>query len=136
MIHGELRSKRPQFFVDERVHPQTVAVVKSRAAGMGVEIVTGDYQTFAFTDKVSGCLLQYPATDGSVLDYTEFAAKAHANGSKVVAAADLLSLTMLQPPAMWGADICVGSAQRLGVPLGFGGPHAGFLATSGNLARK
>jgi len=136
MIHGELRAKRPQFFVDSRVHPQTLAVVQTRASGMGVEVVTGDYSSFEFTEKVSGCLLQYPATDGAVLDYTDFAAKAHANGSKVVAAADLLALTLLAPPAAWGADICVGSAQRLGVPLGFGGPHAGFLATSGNLARK
>jgi len=78
MIHGELRGKRAQFFVDDRVHPQTLAVVKTRASGLGVEIVTGDYKSFEFTPDVSGCLVQYPATDGAVLDYTEFAEKAHA----------------------------------------------------------
>jgi len=136
MIHGELRGKRPKFFVDDRVHPQTLEVVKTRASGFGVEIVTGDYQTFEITSDISGVLVQYPATDGAVLDYTDFAEKVHAAGAKVACAADLLSLTKLQAPSLWGADITVGSSQRLGVPLGFGGPHAGFLATSGGLARK
>lgn len=136
MIHGEARSKRPVFFIDEKVHPQTQAVVKTRAAGFGVKIVVGSYKDFEFDEKVSGALVQYPATDGVVNDYSDFAAKAHAAGAKLAVAADVLSLTKLQPPAMFGADIAVGTSQRLGVPLGFGGPHAGYLATGQAFARK
>jgi len=136
MIHGDARSKRPIFFIDEKVHPQTQAVVKTRAAGFGVKIVVGSYKDFEFTKEVSGALVQYPATDGVINDYSDFAEKAHAAGAKLAVAADVLSLTKLQPPAMWGADIAVGTSQRLGVPLGFGGPHAGYLATGQAFARK
>ena len=136
MIHGELRSKRPKFFIDERVHPQTLSVVQTRAAGLGVTVVTGDFATFEFDDATSGALVQYPATDGSVLDYSAFAEKAHKAGAKIACATDLLALTQLQPPQMWGADIAIGTSQRFGVPLGYGGPHAGFLATDQKLSRK
>ena len=135
MIHGELRGKRRTFFVDQRVHPQTLAVVQTRAAGFGITVVTGDFASFEVDDQVSGVLLQYPATDGSVIEYGEFAAKAKAAGAKVAVATDLLALTQLQPPTMWGADIAVGTSQRFGVPLGYGGPHAGFLATDQSLSR-
>ena len=128
--------KKPKFFVDKRVHPQTLAVVQTRADGLGCEVVTGDFASYEFGGEVCGALLQYPATDGSVHDYTAFTAKAKAAGAKVAVATDLLGLTVLQPPAMWGADIAVGSAQRFGVPLGYGGPHAGFLSTSPDMARK
>ena len=136
MIHGELRGKRGMFFVDERVHPQTLAVVQTRAAGFDIDVVVGDYQTVELGKDYSGALLQYPATDGTVHDYSAFAAKLRENGSKLAVATDLLGLTKLQPPAMWGADIAVGSSQRFGVPLGYGGPHAGFLSTTPELARK
>merc|ERR1719310_1505783 len=125
-----------KFFGDDRVHPQTLAVIQTRADGLGIEVVTGDYASFAFESDVCGALGQYPATDGSVLDYSDFAAQAKASGAKLAVATDPLALTMLQPPALWGADIAVGSAQRFGVPLGFGGPHAGFLSTSSDMARK
>lgn len=136
MIHGEAKGKKPTFFVDERVHPQTLAVVETRAAGLGVTVVTGDYQTYAFDKTCSGALVQYPATDGSVIDYRDFAAKVKAAGGKVACATDLLALTHLQPPGSWGADIAVGTSQRFGVPLGYGGPHAGFLATDQAMSRK
>ena len=135
MIHAG-NSKKPKFFVDERVHPQTLAIARTRSAGLGIEVVTGDYATFAFGDDVCGALVQYPATDGSVIDYKPFAEKAAAAGAKLAVATDLLALTSLTPPAEFGADIAVGSAQRLGVPLGYGGPHAGFLSTNPKMARK
>merc|ERR1719478_1762944 len=135
MIHAG-NTKKPKFFVDERVHPQTLAIARTRSAGLGIEVVTGDYATFAFGDDVCGALVQYPATDGSVIDYKPFAEKAAAAGAKLAVATDLLGLTMLQPPSLWGADIAVGSAQRFGVPLGYGGPHAGFLSTNPKMARK
>jgi len=136
MIHGEFRGKRPTFFVDDRVHPQTLAVVQTRAEGLGIQVVTGNYATFDFTKEVSGALLQYPATDGAVLDYADFAAKVKAAGAKLAVATDLLALTHLEPPSAWGADIAVGTSQRFGVPLGYGGPHAGFLATDQAMSRK
>ena len=136
MIHGDLRGKRPKFFVDERVHPQTLAVCQTRAEGLGITVVTGNYETFEVGSDVSGALLQYPATDGSVVSYEDFTAKVKGAGGKVAVATDLLALTQLQPPGQWGADIAVGTSQRFGVPLGYGGPHAGFLATDQAMSRK
>jgi len=135
MIYGAA-SKKSKFFVDERVHPQTLAVLQTRAAGHGITVVTGDYASYAVPDDLCGALVQYPATDGSVHNYAGFADKLHKAGAKLAAAADLLSLTKLTPPGEWGADITVGCAQRFGVPFGYGGPHAGFLATSQVFARK
>ncbi|MDB6123053.1 MAG: glycine dehydrogenase [Pedosphaera sp.] len=117
------------FFVSTECHPQTIDVVKTRALPLGVEVVVDDHQTFQFNDKVFGVLVQYPATYGDIYDYTEFANQAHAAGALVVVAADLLSLTLLRPPGEFGADIAIGSAQRFGVPLGYGGPHAAYFAT-------
>ncbi len=117
------------FFVSEDCHPQTIEVVKGRAAPIGVEIVVGDHRTFAFTDDVFGGLVQYPTTDGAVTDYADFCARAHAVDAQVAVAADLLSLTLLQAPGTWGADVVVGNTQRFGVPMGYGGPHAAFFAT-------
>ncbi|HEX2223627.1 MAG TPA: aminomethyl-transferring glycine dehydrogenase [Thermoanaerobaculia bacterium] len=116
------------FFVSARCHPQTIAVVRTRAGALGVEVQVGDEESADFA-AAFGVLLQYPATDGRVLDYAPVAERAHAAGALVVVAADLLSLTLLRPPGEFGADIAVGSAQRFGVPMGFGGPHAAFLAT-------
>jgi glycine dehydrogenase len=125
------------FFVSERCHPQTIAVVQARAKPLGWVVHVGDHSTFDFSAKpVFGALLQYPATDGSVHDYRAFADKAHAAGALVVMATDLLSLTHLVPPGELGADVAVGSSQRFGVPMGFGGPHAAFFATKTEFARS
>ncbi|HEX5521463.1 MAG TPA: hypothetical protein VFX29_07180, partial [Longimicrobiaceae bacterium] len=117
------------FFVSERCHPQTIAVVETRAAARGLEVVVGDHRTFEFTEQVFGALVQYPDTYGAVEDFRDFCERAHAADALVTAATDLLALTLLTPPGEWGADIAVGSTQRFGVPLGYGGPHAGFMAT-------
>jgi len=117
------------FFVSEDCHPQTIAVVRARAEPIGVEIAIGDHRTYEFGNDVFGALVQYPATDGAVYDYSGFCESAHAAGAYVVAAADLLSLTLLVPPGEFGADVAVGSTQRFGVPLGYGGPHAAYFAT-------
>jgi glycine dehydrogenase len=135
MCHG-LASKRGKFFVDQHCHPQTIAVVKCRAEGFKVEVVVGDYATAKLDESYSGCLLQYPATDGTLLDYKPFIAQAKSVGAKTAVSADPLALMLIESPAKLGADIAVGTAQRFGVPLGYGGPHAGFLATSSAFARK
>ena len=124
-----LKEDRKVFFVSEACHPQTIDVVKTRAGALGIEVVTGDHQTFQFSDRVFGALVQYPDTFGEVLDYSGFIEQAHAVGALVAVAADLLSLTVLRPPGEFGADVALGSAQRFGVPLGYGGPHAAFFAT-------
>ena len=131
------RNKRTKFFVAEDCHPQTIAVVKTRCESMGIEIVVGDTESFDLTDSdAAGVLVQYPTTDGRVACYESLATAAHDNGMMVIAAADLLALSLLKAPGQWGADICVGSAQRFGVPMGFGGPHAGFMSTSEAYVRK
>ncbi|CAG9463375.1 unnamed protein product [Pedinophyceae sp. YPF-701] len=131
MCSAIARGKKPKFLVSELCHPQTIAVCQSRAKGLGLECVVGDHNSWDLTAKdVCGVLVQYPATDGAVLTYDDVVAKAHDNKILVCAATDLLSLTMLKPPGEWGADIVIGSAQRFGVPMGYGGPHAAFLACS------
>ena len=131
MMFNRLTRRRDAdtFFVSEDCHPQTIEVVKGRAEPMGVEVVVGDHQDFDFTDNVFGALVQYPTTDGAVTDYADFCERAHAADAYVAVAADLLSLTLLQAPGTWGADAVVGSTQRFGVPMGYGGPHAAFFAT-------
>ncbi len=124
------------FFVSELCHPQTIAVVQARALPRGIEVVVGDHQTFVFNKAVFGALVQYPATDGTLCDYREFCQRAHTAGARVAVAADLLSLAVLTPPGEFGADIALGSAQRFGVPMGFGGPHAAFFATRSEYTRK
>ena len=125
------------YLVDGSCHPQTIAVVRTRAAVRGIDIVVGDPDTFEFRGEggsnVIGALLQYPATDGAIRDYRAVCERAHAaragGGALVTVATDLLALTLLAPPGEWGADIAVGNSQRFGVPLGYGGPHAAFFAT-------
>jgi glycine dehydrogenase len=117
------------FFVATNTFPQTIDVLKTRAIPMGIELIIGDHREFNFSDRVFGALIQYPDNTGSVLDYRTFVDNAHANDTKVVVAADLLSLALLTPPGEWGADVVVGNSQRFGVPMGFGGPHAAFFAT-------
>jgi glycine dehydrogenase len=120
---------RKTFFVADNCHPQTIAVVQTRAKPLGIEIKIGNYSHFKFDDMVFGALIQYPATDGAIYDYTDFVKQAHGAGALVVVAADILALTLLKPPGECGADVAVGSTQRFGVPLGFGGPHAAYFAT-------
>jgi glycine dehydrogenase len=117
------------FFVADNCHPQTIAVVQTRAKPLGITIKIGDYSRFKFDDTVFGALVQYPATDGAIHDYTDFIKQAHDAGALVVVAADILALTLLKPPGEFGADVAVGNSQRFGVPLGFGGPHAAYFAT-------
>ena len=118
------------YLVDERCHPQTIAVVKTRAEARNIRIIVGSPEEFRFDEGVVGCLVQYPATDGEVSDYREIATRAHTAGALVTAATDLLALALLVPPGEWGADIAVGNSQRFGVPMGYGGPHAAFFSTS------
>ena len=101
---------------------------RTRADGLGLQVVVQDEASFDVDKDTCGVLLQYPATDGTVHDYKSIVAKVHESKAKVVVATDLLALTMLTPPGEWGADIVIGSAQRFGVPMGYGGPHAAFLA--------
>jgi glycine dehydrogenase len=128
LAHRVAKGDRDTFFVDDRVHPHTVAVVETRAAPLGLRVVRGDAATFQPDGQVFGGIVQYPATDGSVDDHRAFAERLHAVGAIVIAATDLLALTLLTPPGEWGADIAVGNSQRFGVPLGYGGPHAAFMA--------
>ncbi|MEO0541287.1 MAG: glycine dehydrogenase (aminomethyl-transferring), partial [Cyanobacteria bacterium P01_A01_bin.105] len=125
-----------QFWVSAACHPQTIEVVKTRALPLGVEVIVGDHREFAFDQPVFGVLLQYPASEGQIFDYTDFVAQAHEAGALVTVAADLLSLTLLKAPGEFGADIAVGNTQRFGVPLGYGGPHAAYFATHQAYARK
>src|SRR5436305_914915 len=120
---------RKTFFVADNCHPQTIAVVQTRAKPLGITIKIGDYSRFKFDDNIFGALVQYPATDGAIYDYTDFIKGAHDAGALVVVAADILALTLLKPPGEFGADVAFGNTQRFGVPLGFGGPHAAYFAT-------
>ena len=125
----DLHPERNIFFVSAECHPQTIDVVKTRARPLGIEIQVGDHRSFQVTDKVFGAVVQYPATHGDIYNYDDFTSRAHAAGALVAVATDLMSLTLLRPPGEFGADIAIGSAQRFGVPLGFGGPHAAYFAT-------
>ncbi|MDR1180675.1 MAG: aminomethyl-transferring glycine dehydrogenase [Bacteroidales bacterium] len=116
------------FFVDINVFPQTIDVIKTRATGLGINLIIDDFNKFVFTPDVFGAIVQYPNQYGEVNDYRDFVAKAKANGSFIAAACDILSLALLTPPGEWGADCAVGSVQRFGLPMGFGGPTAGFFA--------
>ncbi|HEU4586951.1 MAG TPA: glycine dehydrogenase (aminomethyl-transferring), partial [Gemmatimonadaceae bacterium] len=124
------------FFVSERCHPQTIDVVRTRAWARGFEVVVGDHESFEFGPSVFGALVQYPASDGAVCDYREFTERAHAADALVTVAADPLALALLVPPGEWGADIAVGSTQRFGVPMGYGGPHAAYFATRDEFKRQ
>ncbi len=137
---------RDVFFVSELCHPQTIEVVQTRAKPLGIRVIVGDHEKFDFnvaqvsnlqsqpeskleTCSTFGVLLQYPATDGAIHDYEPFVKRAHDAGALAIVAADLLALTLLRAPGEFGADVAVGNSQRFGVPLGFGGPHAAFMAT-------
>ena len=129
--------QRKKFFVSENCHPQTIAVIQTRAEPLGIVLYIGAIKSLDLSQgEFFGTLLQYPTTDGYVGDYSEFVTRAHAAGAYVVVATDLLALTLLRPPGEFGADVAVGSSQRFGVPLGFGGPHAAFLATKEEFRRQ
>ena len=137
MMHSVDNGKHGNiFFVSENCHPQTINVLNTRALPLGIQLQIGDHRNMKFDEKTFGALVQYPAGDGAVYDYTEFCKSAKANGSYVVVATDLLALTLLTPPGEFGADAVVGSAQRFGVPMGYGGPHAAFLATKDEFKRS
>ncbi len=122
-------------FVSSGCHPQTIEVIQTRAEALGIKVIVGEAEHFDFSEKVFAILLQYPDTAGVVRDYAALSGKAHAAGALVIVAADILALTLLKAPGEFGADIAVGSTQRFGVPLGFGGPHAGYMATRDALKR-
>ncbi len=125
-----------RFFVSEKCHPQTIDIVKTRAEPLGIEVTIGDHRAFTPTADCFGVLVQYPDTTGSIHDFEKLFEAAHAAGAFTIVATDLLALTLLRAPGEFGADVAVGSAQRFGVPLGFGGPHAGFLATKDAFKRQ
>ena len=124
-----VKAGKNKFFIDENIFPQTLDVLIVRAEPLGIDITVGKYNEFTFTDEYFGALLQYPTSDGKILDYSNFVEVAHTAECLVGVAADIMSLVKLTPPGEWGADIVFGSTQRFGVPIGFGGPHAAYFAT-------
>jgi glycine dehydrogenase len=136
MSHNLCKTDAKVFFVSEGCHPQTIAVVKTRAEARGIEVAIGNHETFEFSEAVFGALVQYPASDGAIHDYANFVQRAHHAGALVTVATDLLALTLLRPPGEFGADIAVGNSQRFGVPMGYGGPHAAFFATRDDFKRQ
>ncbi len=123
------------FFVDEDIFPQTMAVVQTRAEALGIQIVKGNFRTALIDDSYFGALVQYPAASGIINDYRDFAGRLKQNDVKLAVAADLMALALLTPPAQWGADVVLGSTQRFGLPMGYGGPHAGYFATKEDFKR-
>ncbi|MEO1005717.1 MAG: aminomethyl-transferring glycine dehydrogenase [Cyanobacteria bacterium J06638_38] len=136
MSYGVCKHKANAFFVDTGCHPQTIEVVKTRALPLGIEVIIDNYANFDFSTPIFGALLQYPTTDGNIHDYRTFIAKVHEAKALATVAADILSLALLTPPGEFGADIAVGSTQRFGVPLGYGGPHAAYFATKQKYQRQ
>ncbi len=138
----ELRSRQQKkdnivkFFVSEEILPQTLSLLKTRATPLGIELVVGNHETFDFSEDFYGTLLQYPGKHGQIYDYADFVERAKANEIKVAVAADILSLVLLTPPGEWGVDVVVGTTQRFGIPLGYGGPHAAFFATKEEYKRS
>ena len=118
-----------KFFVSEEVLPQTLSLLQTRATPLGIDLIIGNHEDFAFDNDFYGALLQYPGKHGQIHDYEDFVAKAKANDIKVAVAADILSLVLLKAPGEFGVDVVVGTTQRFGIPLGYGGPHAAFFAT-------
>ncbi|HPV77359.1 MAG TPA: aminomethyl-transferring glycine dehydrogenase, partial [Gemmatimonadaceae bacterium] len=129
-------AEKTTVFVDNGCLPQTLDIVRTRAKVRGWQVVTGDASTASFGREVFAVLLQYPTSSGAIVDYRDVADRAHAADALVIAAADLLALTLLVPPGEWGADVCVGNSQRFGVPMGFGGPHAAFFSTRDEFKRN
>lgn len=125
-----------KFFLDRKIFPQNFAVLETRAGSLGIELVMGDYRDFVSDGSYFGAMVQYPDSEGEIRDYSRFVREAHENGALVGVIADLMSLALIPPPGEWGADVVVGSTQRFGIPLGYGGPHAGFFATREEFKRQ
>ena len=123
-----IESGSNKFFVSDECFPQTIDLLKTRSAPMGIELVIGNFKTGTLNSGIFGALLQYPGADGKVHDYADFVTRAKANGTTIAVAADVLSLVLLTPPGEWGADVVIGSTQRFGIPMGYGGPHAAYFA--------
>ncbi|HXG31673.1 MAG TPA: glycine dehydrogenase, partial [Thermodesulfobacteriota bacterium] len=133
---GLPNGKANVFFVSEKCFPQTIDVLKTRAAPLGIELMIGDHRKLEFDGRVFGAIVQYPDADGEIFDFSDLIRNAHENGALVAIAADLLSLTLLTPPGELGADVAVGSSQRFGIPMGYGGPHAAYFATRDEFKRQ
>ncbi len=125
----------PKFFVDQAIFRQTRDIIATRAEPLGIELVTGDYAKTSIDESYFGAVVQYPNSEGNIPDYRTFIKKVQDAGAFVVMATDLLALTLLTPPGELGADVAIGSAQRFGVPIGFGGPHAAFFAAKDEFKR-
>ena len=140
MAYAGARMKKHTFIVDKNVYPQTAAVIRGRAEGLGITVIESDLTNSSILDSkkddLIGVLVQYPRKDGKIVDYSKLSDTVHSYGGQLICSADLLSLTLLAPPSTFNADIVVGSAQRFGVPMGFGGPHAAFFACSDANKRK
>lgn len=137
MMHRVSRGKQGNtFFVSDQCHPQTIRLMQNRAKPLGIEVIVGKSADFDFQTQLYGAMLQYPCTDGSLEDYTAFIEKAHAQKALVAMATDILALTLLKEPSVFNVDVVVGNTQRFGVPLGYGGPHAAFLATKDQYKRQ
>jgi glycine dehydrogenase len=130
------KSNANAFFVSELCHPQTIAVVQTRAEPLDIKVIVGAHDSFDFSEPIFGALLQYPATNGDVLDYEPFVTRAHEHGAMVSVVTDLLALALLRSPGEFDADVVVGNSQRFGVPMGYGGPHAAFMATREKYKRQ
>ena len=131
-----VKQGRNALFVDEKLFPQTMDVLLTRSEPFGIEIICDNFDEYEFTGREFGAMVQYPAADGEVRNYENFTAKAHEAGALVTAVSDLMSLVLLKAPAEWGADIAVGGTQRMGTPMGFGGPSAGYMATREEFKRN
>ncbi|MDR0694159.1 MAG: aminomethyl-transferring glycine dehydrogenase [Prevotellaceae bacterium] len=131
-----VKAGKNSIFVDENIFPQTLDVLRTRSAPLGIEIVTGRYDTYTFDARCFGAIVQYPAANGEIRDYAVFCRAAHEHGALVTAVCDILSLVILKEPAAWGADVAVGSTQRFGIPMGFGGPAAAYFATRDEYKRN
>lgn len=132
----QIKNNANKLFIDLHLFEQTKAVIHTRALPQGMEIVTGDFESFVFTPDIFGAIIQYPNSNGEVREYKSFVEKAHSAEAKVAVAADILSLALLTPPGEWDADICFGSTQRLGIPMFYGGPSAAFFATRESYKRN
>ncbi|MFO8129868.1 MAG: aminomethyl-transferring glycine dehydrogenase [Bacteroidales bacterium] len=125
-----------KFYISDQLFPQTIEVIRTKARPLGIELVVEDHEKVEFDDDFFGAIVQYPDQKGNIRDYRGFVKKVHATGAYIAASADIMSLALLTPPAEWGADVVLGSTQRFGVPLGFGGPHAAYFATTEKFKRN
>lgn len=132
----QVKAEANKLFVDNNIFPQTLAVIETRMAPQGIEVLTGDYKNFTFDAGFFGAIVQYPNSEGSIEDYSQFVENAHTANCKVAVATDLMALTLLTPPGEWGADVAFGSSQRFGIPMFYGGPSAAFFATRDEYKRN